>query len=127
MLEEIDVNSWEEFEDMLEKLRLESKSADGAESELWFRGQENSCWPLTTTLERNPQGGVLFKVYYRLIHRVKPQIESFTGNEWPIPEYPEVAHGVQDFDYFGLNLAGWPGYAYMAYLRHHGFPSPLLD
>ncbi len=125
MLEEIDVKSWEEFEDKLEKLRGESKTGDGAESKLWFRGQGNACWPLATTLERNTQGEVLFKDYYNLIDRVKPQIESFTGKEWAIPTYPEVAEGVKDYDY--LRPGRWPGYEYMVYLRHHGFPSPLLD
>jgi len=127
MLEETDVNSWEEFEDKLDKLRGESRSADEAESQLWFRGQENACWPLTTTLDRNTQGAVLFKDYYRLIDRVKPQIESFTGKEWDIPTYPEVAAGVRNYDYLRLHLDGWPRYEYLAYLRHHGFPSPLLD
>src|ERR1700732_4995484 len=98
MLEEIDVSSWEDFEDKLEKLRAESNGVEGAKPELWFRGQENSCWPLTTTLERNTQGDVLFKDYYRLVQRVKPQIESFTGNDWEIPPYPEVAKGAKDYD-----------------------------
>ena len=127
MLEEIDVKSWEEFENKLEKLRGELKTAAGAESQLWFRGQGNTCWPLATTLERNTQGAMPFKDYYLLIHRVKPQIESFTGKEWAIPTYPEVAEGVKNYDYPRLHLDGWPGYEYLAYLRHHGFPSPLLD
>ncbi len=127
MLQEIDVNSWEQFEDELEKLRRELSNAEGTDSELWFRGQENSCWPLSTTLERNTQDPVLFKDYYQLIHRVKPQIESFTGKDWNIPPYTEVATGVRNYDYLSLHLGGWPGYEYMAYLRHHGFPSPLLD
>jgi hypothetical protein len=121
------VKSWEDFEDKLQRFRMESKRADGAESQLWFRGHENSCWPLTTTLERNSRGEVPFKDYYGLILRVKPQIESFTGREWKIPTYPEVAAGVKNYDYLSLHLDGWPGYEYLAYLRHHGFPSPLLD
>jgi hypothetical protein len=32
-----------------------------------------------------------------------------------------------DYDEFSRALANLPHYAYMAYLRHHGFPSPLLD
>jgi len=72
---------------------------------------------------------MLFADYYRLIARIQPQIETLTGNGWPIPEYPEVARLVTEYDSFNLML--WrgtcPGYAYMAYLRHHGFPSPLLD
>src|ERR1700691_1927144 len=122
MLEEITVDSWEDFEDKVDKLRLESKTAEGEDSELWFRGQKNSCWPLTTTLERCTQGAVLLKDYYQLIHRVKPQIESFTGKDWEIPPYPEVASGSRTYDYLSLHLGGWPGYEYMAYLRHHDFP-----
>ncbi len=127
MLEEIDVKSWEEFEDKLEKLRGESRTVEGTESQLWFRGQGNACWPLATTLERITQGGVPFKDYYLLIDRVKPQIESFTGKQWTIPTYPEVSEGVKSYDYFRLHLNGWPGYEYLAYLRYHGFPLPLLD
>lgn len=44
-------------------------------------------------------------------------------------EYPEVLKETRDYDAFSIKL--WsgqcPAYAYMAYLRHHGFPSPLLD
>jgi hypothetical protein len=72
---------------------------------------------------------MLFSDYYRIIARIRPQIESLTGAEWPIREYPDVEQMVQDYDKFsGDFLFGrCPGYAYMAYLRHHGFPSPLLD
>ena len=50
-LQEIDVVRWEEFEDKLAKLRIESRNT----SEMWFRGQELS-WSLTTTLERKTPG-----------------------------------------------------------------------
>jgi len=35
----------------------------------------------------------------------------------------------KEYDKFSMELlcGRCPGYAYMAYLRHHGFPSPLLD
>jgi hypothetical protein len=127
MLEEIDLESWEEFEDRLEKLREELKSADGTEPELWFRGQENSCWPLSTTLDQTIQGTVLFSDYYLLASRVRPQIESFTSRNWEIPADTDVLEGVKHYDYLSLHVGGWPGYEYLAYLRHHGFPSPLLD
>ncbi len=42
---------------------------------------------------------------------------------------PNVEKSVRDYHPFEIEL--WsgrcPAYAYMAYLRHHGFPSPLLD
>jgi hypothetical protein len=51
----------------------------GENSSLVFRGQSNSCCRLSTTLERT-QGRMLFKEYYRVISRIKPQIESLTSN-----------------------------------------------
>lgn len=126
-IQQRNVSSWEEFEEQLKELRHQANSSEGAASPLWFRGQENSCWALTTTLERSNEERMLFKDYYLLIHRIRPQVESFTGNQWLIPEYEEVARAVQDYDFLRLHLGGWPAYPYMAYLRHHGFPSPLLD
>ena len=87
----------------------------------------DACWPLTSTLERRVPSTELFKDYYLLIDRVKTQIESFTGRSWEIPTYPDVEKGVKNYDYLSLHLDGWPGYEYMAYLRHHRFPSPLVD
>lgn len=53
--------------------------------------------------------------------RVKPEIETFTGVTWEVPEWSEP-NGQFD-EYLREN----PAYGYMAHLRHHGFPSPLLD
>jgi hypothetical protein len=127
--EEINVNSWEEFEQRLKDLREHVNSPESAALPMLFRGQENSCWPLATTLERSNQPGMLFQDYYRLISRVKPQVESFTGNEWQIPGYLEVEQVVREYDAFSvaLTFGKLPAYPYMVYLRHHGFPSPLLD
>jgi hypothetical protein len=124
---ERDVDTWEEFETELRNLRQQVNSP----LPLLFRGQSNSCWPLITTLERErrEQQGMLFKDYYRLISVVRPQIESFTDKRWPIPQYPTVKRWVKEYDEFSLKLTfgKYPAYPYMVYLRHHGFPSPLLD
>jgi hypothetical protein len=123
-----DLNSWEEFERELAKLRRDREDRASTSKGLLFRGQANCNWTLTTTLDRKRQG-MLFKDYYRLISRLRPQIESLTDNDWPIPEYPEIERLCREYDAFNLQM--WsgprPAYAYMAYLRHHGFPSPLLD
>src|SRR5215472_6010983 len=128
-MEERNVNTWEDFERELQHLREERNNwHQPLRSSLLFRGQEDSSWLLTTTLDRKRER-MLFADYYRLIARIRPQIETLTGNKWPIHEYPEVARLVTEYDSFDLTLWGGtrPGYAYMAYLRHHGFPSPLLD
>ncbi len=80
-----------------------------------------------TTLDRRRER-MLFRDYYQMISKIKSQVESLTGREWPIPEYPEMAKRLESYE-FDYDLWGGrcPGHAYMAYLRHHGFPSPLLD
>lgn len=128
-MEERNLNTWEEFEEALGDLRKEhERSSTQLKSSLLFRGQENSSWPLRTTLDRRRER-MLFKDYYGIITRIRPQIETLTSNEWPIPDYPQVRRDVENYDKFSMDLwcGNCPGYAYMAYLRHHGFPSPLLD
>jgi hypothetical protein len=128
-MQERNVNTWEEFEKQLQDLRRErDESRDSPNSSLLFRGQEDSCWLLKTTLDRKRER-MLFSDYYRVISRIQPQIETLTESEWPIPDYPKVEQTTKEYDSFNLQLWGGkcPGYAYMAYLRHHGFPSPLLD
>ena len=95
---------------------------------LLFRGLPNACWLLETTLDRR-QWQLRVSGYYQLIGRIKPEIESMTGVEWPLPQFPEIEKLLQGYEGFNdaLSFGRWPGYAFMAYLRHHGFPSPLLD
>ena len=128
-MEEKNVNTWEEFKIELANLRRDRGQATNADDSypLLFRGQENSCWLLSTTLDRRRER-MLFRDYYRVISRIRTQIESLTGKEWPIDEYPEVAKRSATYEFdFDLWSGRCPAYAYMAYLRHHGFPSPLLD
>jgi hypothetical protein len=125
-IKEIDVNSWDEIEANLRELR---GRAGKSELPLLFRGHTLSTWPLETTLERNKQPRMSFEEYYRLILKVRPQIEAFTHKQWIIPTYPSVKKWTEGYDGFSRRLSAGrlPGYDYMAYLRHHGFPSPLLD
>ncbi len=52
-MEERNVNAWEDFENQLQDLRRErDASSDSPNSSLLFRGQEDSCWLLKTTLDR---------------------------------------------------------------------------
>jgi len=129
-MEERNVTCWEEFIKGLEEIRRErASSADYVQdSPLLFRGQGSSCWQLSTTLERKRER-MLYKDYYRIIGKIKPQIETLVGGDWSIPSYPEVERLVKAYEEFNniLWAGDRPAYAYMAYLRHHGFPSPLLD
>ena len=121
------VETWEEFEEKLERLQKK-------QSGLLFRGQENSCWPVTTTLERPPDGRVSmpFGDYYLSIYQSKPVIESYTEKGWDVPDPPEVkslTERVEPFVSFTKEAFKTWGqvWSYMVHLRHFGFPSPFLD
>src|SRR5437667_9639822 len=73
IMKRIDVGSWAEFELELDKLR---GNLDEHASPLLFRGQPNSQWRLRTTLERHGGEGRRFSEYYRLMTRVKPDVEK---------------------------------------------------
>lgn len=128
-IQTLNVSTWEEFQERLKPLRDANHKNAARLLPLLFRGQENSEWPLNTTLERANQAYLSFVEYYRRIIKIRPEIESFTDRKWRLPKYIEVLRDVREYDAFSLKLTAGrlPAYAYMAYLRHHGFPSPLLD
>jgi hypothetical protein len=128
-IEAMDLDSWEEFEERLKELRRQRHFKYFDSLPLLFRGQENSDWPLNTTLDRSNPQWTPFAEYFRRISKIRPEIESFIDRKWLLPEYPEVRRLGSAYDQFSLRLSSGklPAYAYMAYLRHHGFPSPLLD
>ena len=119
---------WETFEKKLKDLR--TQYGQNPFSPLLFRGQGNSEWPLTTTLERNGPSDMRFGDFYRLIGSSCPAIETFTGVSWDLPEYGdkvEKSYSNPELFIFPPRYPPLALYRYMVYLRHHGFPSPLLD
>jgi len=125
-----DVNAptWEEFLARLEEIRQAEGTPLGTDRYL-FRGLADSTWRLSTTLERAGFSGKNVGDYCSVIMRVKPQVESFTGLKWEIGDLPSKIHEVLG-DYDSWTLRRFPDpvfYSYMIHLRHHGFPSPLLD
>jgi len=131
-MQEINLNSWEEFEERVQELTNENVKKRHL-SKLLYRGQGDSTWGLNTTLERHGKMKLTLEEYHRLISVVKPQIESFTRNNWNILSYPDdfniwieennsyIPHAFSSSPEFQDTLR------YMVYLRHYGFPSPLLD
>ncbi|SEO17703.1 FRG domain-containing protein [Bradyrhizobium sp. OK095] len=117
------VYTWEQFK--LEAARLREEAFPL--SPILFRGQANADWDLDTTLERSGHNEAVSD-YYRLIFRIKSEVEIATRSKWDDePSAFDLDQLSRDYDGFSRSLANLPHYAYMAYLRHHGFPSPLLD
>jgi hypothetical protein len=118
--------NWEAFEHKVKELRGKYRSES---SPLLFRGQGNAEWPLKTTLERSGAGRMLFREYYQLIcASMGPEVKTFAGVDVPTFD-PELCKPFDDPDllYEIGDIFPLPLYRYMAYLRHFGFPSPLLD
>ncbi len=121
------LNTWEDFEDHISQLKDEVSSHRKGEGhfklEYLFRGLPNSDYKLETTLERFTGKLFLLEEYDKILRETKPQVEALTKQTWEeIPSF---------IDYIGKELLIPPGpppdYVYQVYLRHHGFPSPLLD
>jgi hypothetical protein len=127
MLETVEVDSWESFEKRLAEIR-QAELASGRHGEFLYRGHTDSTWGLATTLERAGREREPISDYYRIISRAKPQIETFTRVIWDILTWEQVERLLQDP--LTIPRHKFPDlgeYSYMAHLRHHGFPSPLLD
>jgi hypothetical protein len=126
----IEVDNWEEAKQALctiekEKLVLMEEHRWTDSSEFLFRGHGDANWLLSTTLDRATSTPLLLEEYYRHMLKTRPQIEAFSDNRWELMDlekYSDWASTKTD-----LNWPDFPGYEFMIYLRHHGFPSPLLD
>jgi hypothetical protein len=119
---EIKTASWEECEGEL--LRIEDRHSSDPLG-VWFRGQSNSAWEILTTLERRLRAVCPVEGYFASMRRIKSEIEAFTGTLWEMPSYEIVLERTRTYDRF-IDLIS-AAYSFMAHLRHHGYPSPLLD
>lgn len=129
-METIKLASWEDFEQAIKKLcqerknELKQEGGQGSFSNLLFRGLSNACYPLETTLERFCKDRSLpfnysWEDYYEILFKVRPSIHSLTSQRFRLPKF--VSPPIKKNRVVPL------GYELMVYMRHHGFPSPLLD
>ena len=138
----LDLGGWSDFEGALQQVNDTQQERTGRSGRPFrdplFRGVGSSKSGLETTLERSYPSercdatASLLK-YYRKIGASKPAIETFSGRRWDrLPEFPEFEKLVKDnfstYTWLDMLLVHTPDiYEYLVYLRHHGFPSPLLD
>lgn len=124
------LNAWSEYRTVINEIRSQYSSHESApgyklRNDILFRGQPDAEKPLLTTLERTTTKSMSVREYLRLATRVASEIESYTGQKWNVPTETEMnSYLAEKSDAFLLDL---PAYDYLVYLRHHGFPSPLLD
>ena len=121
--------NWNQFLRIVEDIRQKYGKHKFSELEehnrILFRGQSNSSWKLETTLERKSDEQFHVLKYLRYASENVAEIESFTNNNWNIPGYDQLREELEGHqDSFRVYL---PCYDFLVYLRHHGFPSPLMD
>jgi hypothetical protein len=121
------LNSWNEFQACVEKIQSEYNTNKDNKATLLFRGQSNADWALRTTLDREINERKYSAYAYMCdVSGIINEIESLTEKRWnldtPIDYLPIFKSNDPIF-----NILGFSGSEFWIYLRHHGFPSPLLD
>ncbi|MCB4792796.1 MAG: FRG domain-containing protein [Elusimicrobia bacterium] len=115
--EEITLNTWEDVENKI----IEIKSDHNQNHGVIFRGQSDSRWNLESSLER-------FGIKNCSINKYSEFINSFYEKIYKEPLCVQCPKKLDFIDHQKLIEAGdIPLNDYMVYLRHYGFPSPLLD
>lgn len=134
-MQQIDLNSWAEFKSTVDLIRikyghheyaLENDQKYKIKNTVLFRGQSRSEWQLQTTLERKIKSPFSVTQYLQKSTRVVHELESYTGNNWNLSDYPVLVNEIKQDKLFGFHIP-ISLYKYWIYLRHHGYPSPLLD
>jgi hypothetical protein len=116
------VKSWEELQRYVAAFEDPSRKPW---DEVWFRGQSDANWALSTTLERRSNRRWTVAGYLSVIYRIRPAIETFTGSQFSMLDGLELEQVCRQYDLFEHKLHECA--TYLAHLRHGGFPSPLLD
>lgn len=123
--EEEEITSWTDFEekisnDLEKEKNWRRESYSGIQ---WlYRGQSDAKWQLQSTLKRHQKSKkkrskITWKEYHYVLRAIKTTVESYLEKTINFPE---------DFEE-RTSPGPPPGYEFMIYTRHHGFPSPLLD
>jgi hypothetical protein len=117
-----EIDSWNELEAFVDSFRADLQSRfRGRDVRLLYRGQSSYEWDLETSLLRKARTPISMKQYDHLLHRICPAVQALTDRSWPLTR--DGFQGVEDVHRpFYI-----PNYEFMAYARHHGFPTPLLD
>ncbi|MEM9352482.1 MAG: FRG domain-containing protein [Planctomycetota bacterium] len=133
-METVHLDSWTEFPKAIAEIRadygMRTRRIPGLEpihlgNNILFRGHADSTWRLETTLERASTRKYTPQKYFRCVDRQINELESTTGKRWGLPSIQEIDRDIEEKqDFMRCYL---PHYDLLAYLRQHGFPSPLLD
>ncbi len=127
-----DLDSWLKFETVVQQNNNETDELKNNENMVSavaapiYRGQANSNWDLSSTLERKVKKDFTVGSYLNLILKVWNDLNY--KQKWP-----NLKTEIEELDADNLLLFQTQKanteqiISFMTHLRHHGFPSPLLD
>jgi hypothetical protein len=133
------LESWSAFEREIESLETKqtARSSRLRRHSLFYRGLGNAAWGLQTTLERaipheRASRSLDYSDYYGEIFGAKHALEAFGKRTFGVlPDPPRFRKLLDREAVWSRGIpqgaTGDAIYEYLIYLRHHGFPSPLLD
>ncbi len=125
----IDLNSWTDFAPTLKKIQDEFGTYEimghVEKNKILYRGQADFNWKLQTTLERFDKKSWSISRYAQLLKICSIELESFTDHNYALPSMKALNEKLRSkFDSIDFQI---PFDNFWIYMRHHDFPSPLLD
>lgn len=133
-METHNLDSWEAFEEVVNQSNIEteelkkSKPTISSTTPIIYRGQADSRWELESTLERKVKKDITVDSYFNLMLKIWNSHTSTYKKKWPDLENEIRELNVNNIYLFPTTKANSNQIiSFMTHLRHHGFPSPLLD
>ncbi len=133
-METHNLDSWEAFEEVVNQRNIETEELKKSEQTILsttpiiYRGQADSIWHLKSVLERKVKKDITVDIYFNLMLKVWKSPASTFKKRWPDFEKEIRGLNVNSICLFPTAEANSNQIiSFMAHLRHHGFPSPLLD
>lgn len=123
----IEFDSWEDFESK-HLTYFPDTGGIGGYSTLLYRGQQNSSWDLCSSLSRYLQKDeVSVEAYDDIADAIKNKTNTMLDlNFKKYDRQQDIDYKNYDFHNLMMKISSHD-IAYKVYLRHYGFPSPLLD
>ncbi|MHC4553007.1 MAG: hypothetical protein ACYSUT_09630, partial [Planctomycetota bacterium] len=123
------LKSWEEFEEIVVAGDIETQQLKNScrtielTTPLLYRGQSDSKWFLESILERQSSQSLTVESYFNIILQVWESKERFK-DKWPNLKFEIENLSADHITLFTTQSANSQQItSFMAYLRHHGFPS----